>query len=414
MKLGYQMALLVDKTLKEQGYDRNINELDKMFNFFSEEELSMITELELTEMYDVSGIEHLTNLKKLYIGSIDFSKATTGKSIKYNPYINKIFDFGFLRGLKTLEELQIENDVNIKSLDVSNLENLQTLVLIHNPKLSKLKGLEDLKQLKNVVIYGNSITSDFDIQRYIENTLATQTNILDISMYMSAVKGDRGLAKLISDAVLLGKTKLKFGEYIGFLNLSVVKPENLYDMYTKLDIFFKRNDLYNASEIDKIAFVYNYVVRNVRFAKEELERRNNEFLNIKRQNKEVPEYLVKNFISLHNSYIAFHFKRANCEGTVNLMSFMFHMLGIQSTNVHCIDKRFKNCFSPNHSLIRVMCDNDWYYCDPTYDLKEPNKYFMKKFEQLQDTHLFSDFEVMLNEEKKNEKYNGTDFNRPTK
>ena len=410
MKLSYQLSLLINEILKQKGYNRDFSNLDEKFSVFSLDELNMITEIKLSGIHDVSGIENLKKLKKLIITSIDFAFVNTGESIKNNEYINKIYDFSFLNKIESLEELQIENDINVKSIDFTNLRKLQKLVLIHNPNLEELKGLDQLKNLTKVLIYGNNIKSDIDIEKYIENTIATNPNVLDISMYMSAVKGDRKLAKLISDADLLGQTQLKFGEYIGFLDLSILKPQNLYDMYTKLDIFFKKNNLYEESELSKIKFVYDYVVRNVKFAKDELEKRNNYFIEIKKQNQKVPDYLVKNFISLHNSYIAFHFKKANCEGIVNLMSFMLQMLGIKSSNVHCLDKRYKNHYDPNHSIIRLEYNNQWLYCDPTYDLNNPYENFMKSITDLEETHLFNDFEVMINEERKNAEYNGTDIN----
>ena len=153
--------------------------------------------------------------------------------------------------------------------------------------------------------YGNKITSPIDIEKYIENTAATYPNILDISMYINAIRRDRKIAKLLSDSYLLGRTQLTFGEYVGFLELSVLTPENLCDMYTKFDIFFKKNNMYYQDELHKIAFVYNYILRNVKFAKYELQKRNDMVLSFKQQEVQIPQYLFKNLTSLHNSYIAF-------------------------------------------------------------------------------------------------------------
>ena len=406
MKLGYQLSLIVDNILKKQGYDRKISVFDERFSLFTSDELDQIERIELTKIDDVFGIENLVNLNEILIDSIDFNKINTGDSIKNSTFINKIVDFGFLNNFRKLETLQIKNDINITSLDVSELKNLKNIILVHNPNLSELKGLEELKNLENVLIYGNSITSDFDIEKYIYNTISTANNVLDISMYTSAIKGDRNIAKSVRDSALLGETQLKFGEYVGFLDMSILTPENLYDMYSKLDVMFKRNNLYNASDYDKISFVYNYIMRNVRFAKNELKERNDKVIEYRVQRTKIPEYLIKNLISLHNSYITFHFKRANCEGIVNLMRFMFDMLGIPSANVHCIDKRYNSHYFTNHAVIRVMFENKWYYCDITYDNKNPENYFMKTIDELGNTHMFNDFEIMINEENENEQYYG--------
>ena len=264
------------------------------------------------------------------------------------------------------------------------------------------------------MIYGNNIGTDINIIKYMDNTIATNPNILDVNMYENVIKRDRKIGKAISDYSLLGKTNLEFGEYIGFLQLSLVSPQSLYDMYMKLDVLFKKNNLYNSCDEIKIAFVWNYILRNVKLNREDLEKRNLEFQKMRQNNEGVPDYLVKNFVSLHNSYIAFHFKKANCEGIVNLMQFMYEMLGITSANVHCIDLKYKNYMRPNHALIRVLYKDNWYYCDPTIDTRNPNKYFMKKIEELGETHLFNDYEIAINEEKKYEKHNGTNINGKTK
>lgn len=414
MQVSHQLALLIDSKLLELGYRRDIFVLDGRFNHFTKQELQMITELTISEVDDVSGIEYLTSLKKLHIHSINYSEFISGSSVYSNTHINQIRDFSFVCKLKSLEILHIENDVNIHCLDISDLENLRELYLIHNPNLIELIGLEQLENLERVMVYGNSINSEFDIIKYMDNTIATTTNILDVNMYENIIKRNRKIGKDISDYSLLGKTHLKFGEYIGFLKLSLVSPQSLYDMYMKLDVLFKRNNLYEASDDAKISFVWNYMLRNVKLDNEQLERRNNEFRRIKENNENVPDYLVKNFVSLHNSYIAFHFKKANCEGFVNLMQFMYEVLGIRSANVHCIDLKYKNYMQPNHALIRILYKGHWYYCDPTIDTKNPSRYFMKTIEELQETHLFNDYEVAINEESKYVKHNGTDFNRKTK
>jgi len=414
MQVSHQLALLIDSKLLELGYRRDVFVLDGRFNQFTKQELEMITELTIRDLDDVSGIEYLPNLRKLYIHSINYSEFVSGNSVYFNAHINQIRDFSFIGKLKSLEVLHIENDVNVSGLDISELENLKELYLIHNPNLTELVGLEQLGHLQKVMVYGNNINSELDIIRYMENTIATSPNILDVNMYENIIKRNRKTGKDISDYSLLGRTKLEFGEYIGFLKLSLVSPQSLYDMYMKLDVLFKRNNLYEACDEVKIAFVWNYMLRNVKLDNRELERRNIEFQRIRESREDVPEYLVKNFVSLHNSYIAFHFKKANCEGFVNLMQFMYEMLEIKSANVHCVDLKYKNYMRPNHALIRVLYKGQWYYCDPTIDTKNPNRYFMKTIGELSETHLFNDYEVAINEESKYGKYNGSNSSRQLK
>ena len=160
MEVSNQLALLIDSKLHEQGYRRDIFVLDSRFNKFTKEELDMITELIVREEDDLSGIECLPNLKRLYIKSINYTDFISGNSVYYNVHINQIKDFSFVSKLKSLELLHIENDVNISSLDISRLENLKELYLIHNPNLTELIGLDNLEKLEKVMIYGNKINNE--------------------------------------------------------------------------------------------------------------------------------------------------------------------------------------------------------------------------------------------------------------
>lgn len=414
VKVSYSLALILNQILEEKGLREQLLLSNPKFNDFSESELSSITELTLTSINDLEGIEKLSHLKKLNILSIDFSKSIIGSSVKNNVMINPLKNFDFISKLVNLEELKIENNVFIEALDITSLTKLRKLVLTNNPKLGKLIGLDKLANLKEVLIYGTSISNKIDIEAYIDNTISAPTNILDISMYHSIVDKNRDIAKTISDNVILGRTKLKFGESTGFLDYTKISPLELYDMYVKLDVFLKKNNLYEASDYDKIFFVYNYVTRNIKLDIDALEQRNREYIGYLNKDRNVPSYMFKNLTSLHNSYAAFHFKRANCEGFVNLMKFMLSMLDVPCTNVHCQDKRFGSYIGNNHAVLRTLCNDRWYYCDPTYDTKNPQDYFMKTLEELKDTHVLNDFEIMVNEEKQNGQYTESDFTKKSK
>ena len=96
MKVSNQLALLIDSELHKQGYKRDVFILDSRFSSFAKEELEMITELFVEEDDDISGIEYLTNLKKLHIESRNYSDFVSGNSVYYNAHINQIKDFNFM------------------------------------------------------------------------------------------------------------------------------------------------------------------------------------------------------------------------------------------------------------------------------------------------------------------------------
>jgi len=396
MCLSYELALIVDDVLKKQGYFRKTSINDSDFTIFTEKELNQIVELKLSEISDIRGIENLTNLKRLYIISLDFTKINTGESIENSLYINYINDFDFISKLYKLEELKIENDINIKSLDITNLKFLKTLVLFNNPNMTELIGLDKLENLESVIICGTNINSLIDVEKYISNTLKANTNILDINMYLSIIMRNKNMAKLICEKSVEKKTSIVLGEYIGLLKIDIELPKNIYDMYTILENIFIKNNLYNADDLEKISFAYNYLINNVRFDAEQLEKRNIEFMNLQRKGERIQENLVKRFTFLHSSYSAFKLGRANCEGLVNLMIFMLNMLNVPCFNVHCIDKKYHDYTAPNHSIIRILLNHKWYYCDLNLNEKEnTNTFFLKTLDEISLTHVLNDFEIMI-------------------
>jgi len=205
MKLNIELALIIDKELQKNGYIRLKKVIDPDFSIFTEEELSMIESIELTKVSSLDGLQLLPNLKRLIIKSPDFSRISMDLDLQ-DSNINTITDFSILNELTGLEELQIINDINISSLDISNLENLKRITVMNNPHLEEVIGLESKRKLEDIMIYGNAISTPFDINTYIKNTRGAKRNILDVSMYISMVNKDLGVANMLSTAFLVGDT----------------------------------------------------------------------------------------------------------------------------------------------------------------------------------------------------------------
>ena len=392
MKLSYEMAFLLDETLNKLNRYRDIPLMAPEFCEFTKSQLSSIEYLEITNMNNINELALLPNLRSLTIASEDYDRITSDESLEQNPLINHVKDFSVISKLKNLERLYILHDINLEKLDISNLKKLRKIKLIDNPSFKKLKGLDDLENLKEVVIYGNSLEDGVNIDKYIENTMSTSPNILDIKMYNKIVNGNVNMAKILGDQFLLGLTFLKFAEKNGFVDLTILDNRNLAEMFTKLNQFFERNKMYECSEYEKVLFAFSYVTRNVKFGEDELKKRMNRYYEIISEVQEIPKYMEKNFASLHSSYNAYHFKIANCEGIVNLMAFMLDMLKVENVNVHCRDRRLGGMNGTNHSMLRVKVDGQWYYCDPTYDMKKPLRYFMLTKDEVSKIHQISSYE----------------------
>jgi len=340
MRFGIVASMLIDDELRKKGIERGLTILSRDYSHFTMEELSQIEELTLQGFDDVSFLKELPNLKRLCIISENHSNVMDSGTYFHNPVFNQIEDFSVVEALYQLEELQIINDVNVTCLDLSKLQNLKKLVIVNNPRLSELYGMGNLHYLEEVLMYGNPIKMFTNFYEYLDNTLDARTNIIDIDAYFSRIKTLRD-AKALYDASLVGKIRVLFAEKSGFLEYTTVSVANITELYEKLKRKLQKDKVFDMSDEEKINYVYNYGLK-VKFARKELEERKELYSEILNKYNGVPDFYKRRMNFLHNSYNTFHFNFGNCEGIVNLMRFMLYMLGIESENIHCHDKRYSS------------------------------------------------------------------------
>lgn len=400
MKVSFELAFLIDEELHKMGYERNKSILDNSFTVFSDEELAIIEELTITNAYNIDDLILLPNLKKLSIkGQDDYDRIYYWDGLDNSTLINHIKDFSVLSKLEKLESLTISNDVNIKSLDVTNLVNLRELKITYNPSLKRIIGLEGLKKLKSVRIYGNSLDQDFDIDTYIKNTEYTLPNILDMKLYPNIVRDNPNKATELATLFDDGDTYLKFAEKNGMkgIECNIIDLKNLEKMYKGLRGYFKKIGLFEKDipEEEKVIRVFNYVINNVKFAEDGLKERADMYQGLIQEYGELPDIKRKKMASLHSSRRAYNKKEANCEGVVNLMSFMLGILGIECNTVHCLDRRGGVIEGTNHAMIRIKTGGKWYFYDPTIERKNPFKFFMLDLDAILESpyHIISTYQI---------------------
>lgn len=364
VKLSIDLSVIINNFLIDKNLrDSRIKIYDSRYTEFYEHELETVTELCITNCYDISELVYLPNLKSLHIKSADYNKLAPTLDYRESNVINHISDFSVLSQLTSLEELVIANDLYVESIDVSKMANLCKLILINNPNLKSVVGLDGLLKLNEVTMYGNDISGEnFDFDKYSRNTRLCVENTLDISMYLDIIKHSRDMAKHLEECEVTGRSFVRFAEKSGFLNCICLSLRDLYELYLNLDVYFKKYNVYSFSESDKIEFVHRYILNNIKFNKDLIIDRNIQYLADKEQYDEIPDKIRKMFNNFHSSFYAHRFKEANCEGRVNLMVFMLRMLNIKAYNVHCHDNRSEKPGS-NHSIARIYSDSKFRYID---------------------------------------------------
>lgn len=393
--LSTEMSIMINDLLEKKfGYPKR-RIFDPEYFVFTEEQLQQFDSLEIVNFGSIADLVHFPHLRSLSLKGSSYNNILPEVHYDDCSIINHITDFSPLRFLTNLEELIIENDLHIETLDLTPFSKLRTLIIVNNPLLKDVKGLDQLLNLECIIMYGNAITTPLDVPSFAYNTRLSKTNILDIGMYLPMIGYSREGAKKLKDLEISGISKVSFAEKSGFLSFTKINPQNLYDMYVKLDTMFKRSNAYELSDEEKVGYVYAYLLKNINFSHELIERRDNEYTDALERYKELPDRLKPSLASIHSGFRTYYFKSGNCEGFVNLMVFMLKMLGIEAYDVHCHNRQAEASFGSNHAIVRVHLNGKIYYCDPTFDRKHALNYLLVDYDTITQFHELDSFEHQL-------------------
>ncbi len=381
-----------DASILNEILGRNISVFDNHFLLFTHEELASITSITLTGVESLKFLTKLPNLQVLHIVSLNYKVVSDKAGMYDSKYFNTIQAQELnevLKKLPKLKELYINNDLTINRLDLSHNPLLEVLHLENNPELNELVGLGTLHKLKRVVMFGNNITTFDDFLDYVKNTLDAEENKIDISALFAffnrfkEVKTKDKFLEYLGKLDFQGLLNVQFTEkngIVGYNSISFGRLKHLIKNYVSL---FKKYNIFQKTDIEKVDYVLRYIKNNVAFAKEGLQERE-QFIRLYGDEKgNVPDWGDKYISHLHSSFSTFNLKSGNCEGIVNLMRIMLYILGIESENVQCNDKRSKVSSQNNHALIRIKLNDTWYYFDPAYDKTSPGNYSYMTYDEIE-------------------------------
>lgn len=382
MYFDYEIACLLDNELIKIGDKRNISKLSQEFCYFNQSDLASITHIQISGLSDISFLLYLPNLVTLEIKSSNYCDVTLDGTYDNNPYFNNIKDFTVISKLTKLENLKIINDINLTELDFSSLINLKKLILLNNPKLSIITGLENLHYLVDVELSGNNIKVFQSFFEFLHNLLDAQKVIIDIDAYLANIKNYKD-AKKLSDMALTGNINkdVKFSEKSGIAIYTTNNLTEVTDLFQSIYRKLKSNGILELSKEEKIDYLFRYAV-NMPFALNEIKKRDVEYQELLlKYDGVVPSFFQTSLNYLHNSYTTYQLHKGNCEGIVNLMHFMSTILDLESETVYCRDKRSKS-IENNHALIKIKLNNTWYYFDPTYNRKNVYNYYYMNLDEV--------------------------------
>ena len=358
------LAYTILKELIKTGMRTSVLGFDS--SFFSYE-LESITSLKVTSCDELEEIEKLFNLKNLYIENCSHTNCLKESKLE------------ILNKLTSLEKLVIFSVDNIYELNIEQLTSLNELVVINNYNLSKIHGIEKLKNLKKVIICGNNVIKFDDVKKYIENTSDAKINILDVNMFHENFGVDFENLKTLETKLNCHFSNISFGEMLEFnKECFELSYHQMFEMYKKtLEIlrslnFSKNDDLYKAEKI------YNYISNNVKYNYKILKER--EKLYQEKDGIEVDDYIKRRMLVINSSYSAVMSKESVCDGYTNMMRLLLSICNIESKKVLCSMKS-SLYIRPEHVILKFRVGDEWKYADP-----QKGDFFNLNVDEISQTH----------------------------
>lgn len=292
-------------------------------------------------------ISSITNLESLkYFNSISNLKLCALDPIEL--YCEDVIDTTNIKYLTNLKSLFIENNDHIESIDLSNLKNLQTLFISSCHLLKNITGLNKLENLLDLVIY--------DVPN------------LDRTFYSNLVSfvSKKNFNKLILDInsyPMLSEEELKvlktnnacFSEKIGFRDNYVYTFKMMEEFHKKImnvyiDVHSKAKDLDSS-----LYRMYQYV-KNINYDESSLNKRNEYVLEGGKFYK-----FNNRYKSTNSSYKALMKNKAVCEGSVNLLRYLYKLENIDLYPVFC------EVNGLSHVAGKAFINGSELYFDPEMD-----------------------------------------------
>ena len=352
MELNSSLAPIILKNLIKLSKRKNFFGFD---GTFTQEELDCITEITVTDCDSIKGISKLKNLKKLRIVGPNLS------SFNETTNINTITDFYEINNLSNLKELEIVYDENIEILDISNLSKLKSLRLFCNSNLKIIKGIDNKKSLEHVVICECPIIDLGDIENYINNTIDTSINILDIKMY-AQLFSNPNIRTLLKNKYNMNSSNIRFGEHIYFHDeIYTLDIYQIQDLYVKVKKILANLNLEKLDKEQQIYYIYKFVISYLKYDYDGLNYRNKNYQKLLESSLENKKYILRRMAIINSSFGALNSKKAVCDGYVNLFRLLLSFLDIPSQTVICK----KNDMT--HAAIKYYYNGAWHYCDPEKD-----------------------------------------------
>lgn len=305
---------------------------------FDESELSSLKKISLSKS-ELCYIDYLSSIEILELEA--FPSITNGDLENIADRLSK------LRGLKIKEQNALFD------LDLTCLQRLEELCLIHNDNLINIKGLDKIRRF---IFYDNK---DFGNVKQIVDFLLNNRNstiTLDVSYYIDIVNI---LFDMNIDVSLLDR--------FTWVESSGLRKYHTYE-YTKAEIdtmlgiissIVSKYVYVTDGDIEKFGVLYDWMINNINFV-----------------NEDDPKLENVNLVSNVNK--VFNYRKGGRLSYAKAFQMLLSFAGIKSSVVYSLgaiddigtyngEKIYSLLGESDYAVLRVTLDGRYYYCDVAWD-----------------------------------------------
>jgi len=405
ISFNYTLAKAIWASLEKQGLEPRKDAVGIISCRFSQEELDMVTSLQLTDVTSLKGISKLKNLKYLSVSCSQRTAYTPPENLRAIESVD-VFE---IEKLSNLEHLTIDNQPFLYGIDISRFPKLQTLTLTRNENLEEVIGLAENRTLYELTFYSqNNISSLPGLDKFIVENPNLSELRLDVLLYPSAIGYNPVTGKINQTALDRITNDFPYAKWSESILTKTIDINN-YQMgklhSSALEIVSKYCPK-GCSDLVSVAAVDRWLAENVTY--------NHAALDSSFRGVSKGGIVYGPIGGANGAYDALIHKTCVCEGYTRAMQYMLALKGIKTANTHCISGKDKYHMSekpePNsirfytlpesdfHSICRIERDSGCYYCDSCWDAGHFQRgdtslpYLLLTKEQISKDHALSFYE----------------------
>lgn len=334
IKLPSSLGSKINEILMEKiGFVPRKSKIGILSFEYTKEELELVEKLSFVNpgRRDIVGIELLPNLRTLIIKSGGYTVFSQDKKIA--SIDDK--DCLCISKCKNLENLIIENQGFLTSLDVSQLKKLQFLSVKRNSRLEEIVGLEHLTELCRLDFYGNELLIKIDnFDKIIMQNKELEDLNLDVLLFPDVIGYDIRTGSISEDMIRKLK-EMNVSWHENLTNRKSMKINNyqMMDMHQKACAVLEEYVPKHGDNITTVIGIELYLSENVRYDENSL---NHGHSYVRDLDRELPSIVSGPSYGANGAYNAFIYGTCVCEGYTRAMQYLLRLKGIKSHNVPCI------------------------------------------------------------------------------